>query len=124
MIKLLTLLTLVFISCGLAKESKGYNGKFISSYYSDGDSTTKQIKIDFLDNQRCEIIIITDSEIFDEAIYRYTRKGNWVIIKNINTGKWSKLEYLPIDNSTFKLKVYDTDTLRTWRVFHRYIEEP
>jgi phage-related protein len=123
MIKLLLTLILLCVSCGVAKESSGYSGKYVSSYYSEGDSVHKKIKIDFLNNYQCKIVIITGDEIFDEAIYRYTRKGNWVMIKNTTTGKWSKLEYAPIDQYTFKLKVYDTDTLKTWRVFYRYTEE-
>lgn len=122
MFKFIAIMLVIFISCTTADEIPNYNGKFKSVYYTDTDNVKKTIKIDFIDKSKCKIIIANGNEVDDVSVYRYVQKGNWVMIKNMSTGKWTKLEYIPVDQNTFKLKLPEEDSVKTWRVFNKQKE--
>lgn len=119
MLKIISFLILFLVSCAKATEPLKYDGKFEAVYFSESESIQKRIKINFLDESKCKIVIINGNEIYDEGIYRYVRKGNWVMIKNMSTGKWTRFEYRPVDQNTFQLKIFEVDSLQKWRVFHK-----
>jgi len=119
MLNILILLMLVFTSYSAAMDNSTQTGVFVSAYFSEADSTDKTIKINFLTNNTCKIRVTYGDEIEDDLVYRYARKFKWVMLKNMTTGKWLKFEYLKLDDDTFKLKVFESDSTKRWRVFHR-----
>ena len=109
-------LTLFLVMATFANTQEVYS----STYFSQVDSTTKNIKIEFLEYSMCHITVISNGVIELDAKHRYIVKGRWVMIKNLSTGVWLPLEYEKLDNMSFKLKVFESDSSKYWRTFYKH----
>ena len=121
MFKIISLWLILFVSCATSMEKAPYKGTFVSveNRKVNGGEAVHTIQIEFLDNSKCKILVAYGMEFDDETIFRYIIKSNIVLMKNISTGKWTKLNFKIVDENSFKIEVFETDSSKTWRVFHQ-----
>lgn len=119
MFRVISILLIMLASCTMAMETPSYEGKFVSKKIRVSDGIEHTIQIEFISDEKCKIIVSYGPEIDDINVFRYRLKGNWVMIKNMSTGQWTKLKFENVDSETFKIQVYETDSVKTWRLFHK-----